>query len=168
VLSLQTTIDRSKTHYPTPIAEKQSVDCGLSLQLAARETMCSFRQESWGLKKRAASAAHVGSLPREVSTNRCAERSAFQMRHSTGAAELRPARFYEAVPKRSFSYPYGGSYLFGTYYARRLLGSPYVGSYYGSYYGPYYANLYDPYYINYYDPFLYPSSGCAGRIRPCR
>jgi hypothetical protein len=86
----------------------------------------------------------------------------------TGAAELRPARFYEAVPKRSFSYPYGGSYLFGTYYARRLLGSPYVGSYYGSYYGPYYTNLYDPYYINYYDPFLYPSSGCAGRIRPCR
>jgi hypothetical protein len=90
VLSLQTTIDRSKTHYPTPIAEKQSVDCGLSLQLAARETMCSFRQELWGLKKRAASAAST-----EVSTlgmqqirrlqsrahRRYSERSAFQMRH---------------------------------------------------------------------------------------
>ena len=90
MLSLPTTNDRSKTHYPTPIAEKQSVDCGLSLQLAAREAMCSFRQESWGSKKRAASAAST-----EVSTlgmqqirrvqsrahRRCAERSAFQMLH---------------------------------------------------------------------------------------
>ena len=63
----------------------------------------------------------------------------------TEAAELHPARVYEVVPKRSFNYPYGGSYLFGTYYARASWGSPYVGFYYGSYYGPYYANLYDPY-----------------------
>jgi hypothetical protein len=88
--------------------------------------------------------------------------------HQIQAAELHPARVYQAVPKRSFNYPYGGSYLYGTYYARRLLGSPYVGFYYGNYYGPYYANLYDPYYTNYYDPFLYRSDGCLGRVRACR
>jgi hypothetical protein len=85
----------------------------------------------------------------------------------TEAAELRSARVYHG-PKRSFNYPYGGSHLYGTYSARRQLGVPYVGFYYGDYYGPYYANLYDPYPYNYYDPFLYSSGvGCVGHLRPC-
>jgi hypothetical protein len=87
----------------------------------------------------------------------------------TNAAELRATRAYHVGPKRSLNYPYGGSYLYGTYSARRQLGVPYIGSYYGNYYGPYYANLYDPYPYNYYDPFLYSSGvgGCIDHLRAC-
>jgi hypothetical protein len=86
----------------------------------------------------------------------------------TEAAELRATRVYRVSPKRSLNYPYGGSYLYGTYSARRELGVPYVGFYYGNYYGPYYANLYDPVPFNYYDPFLYSSGvgGCVDHLRP--
>jgi hypothetical protein len=86
------------------------------------------------------------------------------------AAELRAARPYYVGPKRSFLYPYGGSYLYGTYSARRQLGVPYVSPYYGNYYGPYYANLYDPYPFNYYDPFLNRPGvgGCVDHLRPCQ
>jgi hypothetical protein len=58
------------------------------------------------------------------------------------AAEL--YRGHKKFVKRSFDYPYGGSYLIGNYYASRSLGSPYVGKYFGNYYGPY-SDYYSPY-----------------------
>jgi hypothetical protein len=87
----------------------------------------------------------------------------------TAAAELYVRSAYKAVPARLFSYPYGGTFL-RVDYARRRLGYPYVGLYYGNYYAPDYAYSYAPPYWNYYDPF-YPkfygySSGCY-RSRPC-
>lgn len=87
----------------------------------------------------------------------------------TEAAELRGSRVYHVGPKRSLNYPYGGSYLYGMYSARRQLGVPYANPYYGNYYGPYYANLYDPVPFNYYDPFLNRPGvgGCVGQLRPC-
>jgi hypothetical protein len=85
----------------------------------------------------------------------------------TEAAELRAGRVYHVGPKRSLNYPYGGTYLYGMHSARRQLGVPYVGFYYGNYYGPYYANLYDPVPFNYYDPFLNrPGVGGCG-APPC-
>ena len=87
----------------------------------------------------------------------------------TEAAELRGSRVYHVGPKRLLNYPYGGSYLYGVYSARRQLGVPYANPYYGNYYGPYYANLYDPVPFNYYDPFLNRPGvgGCVGQLRPC-
>jgi hypothetical protein len=61
------------------------------------------------------------------------------------SAELYAPRVHKKIIlKRSFDYPYGGSYLIGTYYARHSLGSPYVGVYFGDYYPPYHD--YYPYY----------------------
>jgi hypothetical protein len=87
----------------------------------------------------------------------------------TNAAELRATRAYHLGPKRSLNYPYGDSYLYGIYSARRQLGVPYANFYYGNYYGPYYANLYDPVPFNYYDPFLNRPNigGCVDYRRPC-
>jgi hypothetical protein len=53
---------------------------------------------------------------------------------------------YKAGPDRSFSYPYGGSYLKR---AKRSFGNPYVNPYYGSYYASQYYydwNYPSPYY----------------------
>jgi hypothetical protein len=55
---------------------------------------------------------------------------------------------YKAVPDRSFSYPYGGSYLKR---AKRSFGNPYVNPYYGSYY----ASTYDYDYWNYHSPYYW-------------
>jgi hypothetical protein len=87
----------------------------------------------------------------------------------TEAAELYVRSAYKAMPARLLSYPYGGTYL-RVDYARRRLGYPYTGFYYGNYYAPDYAYSYAPPYWNYYDPF-YPSyygysSNCY-RSRPC-
>jgi hypothetical protein len=87
----------------------------------------------------------------------------------TEAAELYVRSAYKAMPARLLSYPYGGTYL-RVDYARRTLGYPYTGFYYGNYYAPDYAYSYAPPYWNYYDPF-YPSyygysSNCY-RSRPC-
>jgi hypothetical protein len=87
----------------------------------------------------------------------------------TKAAELYVPSAYKAMPARSFSYPYGGTYL-RVDYARRRFGYPYVGFYYGNYYAPDYAYSYAPPYWNYYDPF-YPSyygySSSCYRSRRC-
>lgn len=82
----------------------------------------------------------------------------------TEAAELYVPSAYKAMPARLFSYPYGGTYL-RVDLAKRRLGYPYVGSYYGNYYAPTYAYSYAPAYWNYYDPFYQDyygsySSGC--------
>ena len=88
----------------------------------------------------------------------------------TEAAEVYAPGAYKAMPSRLFSYPYGGTYL-RVDLAKRRLGYPYVGSYYGNYYAPTYAYSYAPAYWNYYDPFYrdyYGSnrSGCY-RARRC-
>jgi len=80
------------------------------------------------------------------------------------AAELYTPRPYKAVREHLFSYPYGGTYL-RVDLAKRRLGYPYVGFYYGNYYAPTYAYSYAPPYWNYYDPFYRDyysgySSGC--------
>ena len=54
---------------------------------------------------------------------------------------------YKAAPDRSFSYPYGGSYLRR---AKRSFGNPYVNPYYGSYYA---SQYYD--YWNYHSPYYW-------------
>jgi hypothetical protein len=61
------------------------------------------------------------------------------------AAERYIPGVYKSVPERSFSFPYGGSYLKR---AKRAFGNPYVNPYYGSYYAPqyYYGNYRSPYY----------------------
>ena len=64
------------------------------------------------------------------------------------AAEQYVSRVYKAVPDRSFSYPYGGSYLRR---AKRSFGNPYVNPYYGSYYVSQY--YYD--YWNYHSPYYW-------------
>jgi hypothetical protein len=51
------------------------------------------------------------------------------------------------VPDRSFSYPYGGSYLRR---AKRSFGNPYVNPYYGSYYA---SQYYD--YWSYHSPYYW-------------
>jgi hypothetical protein len=81
------------------------------------------------------------------------------------AAELNAPRAYKAIRERLFSYPYGGTYL-RVDLAKRRLGYPYVGFYYGNYYAPTYAYSYGPAYWNYYDPFYRDyysgySSGCV-------
>src|SRR2546423_2272559 len=54
---------------------------------------------------------------------------------------------YKAGPERLFSYPYGGTHL-RVDYAKRRVGSPYVGFYYCSYYAPrYYYGYRSPYYL---------------------
>ena len=88
----------------------------------------------------------------------------------TEAAELYVPSAYKAMPARLFSYPYGGTYL-RVDLAKRRLGYPYVGSYYGNYYAPTYAYSYAPAYWNYYDPFYRDyygsySNGCY-RTRRC-
>jgi hypothetical protein len=67
------------------------------------------------------------------------------------AAEVYSPRAYKA-PAHLFSYPYGGTYL-RVDLAKRRLGYPYTGFYYGNYYGPAYAYTHAPAYWNYYDPF---------------
>jgi hypothetical protein len=86
------------------------------------------------------------------------------------AAELYVPRAYKARPAHLFSYPYGGTYL-RVDLARRRLGYPYVGYYYGNYYAPTYAYSYAPAHWNYYDPFYrdyssgcYPSRRCPGSL----
>jgi hypothetical protein len=86
------------------------------------------------------------------------------------AAELYVPRAYKARPAHLFSYPYGGTYL-RVDLAKRRLGYPYVGYYYGNYYAPTYAYSYAPAYWNYYDPFYrdyssgcYPSRRCPGSL----
>ena len=86
------------------------------------------------------------------------------------AAELYAPRPYKVVREHLFSYPYGGTYL-RVDLARRRLGYPYVGYYYGNYYAPTYAYSYAPAYWNYYDPFYrdyssgcYPSRRCPGSL----
>lgn len=77
------------------------------------------------------------------------------------AAELYTPRGHKRSVKRSFDYPYGGSYLIGNYYASRSLGSPYVGKYFGNYYGPY---------TDYYSPYggaFYTFAPCIKRAWPC-
>jgi hypothetical protein len=80
------------------------------------------------------------------------------------AAEQYIPRPYKATPAYLFSYPYGGTYL-RVDLAKRRLGYPYVGFYYGNYYAPTYAYSHAPAYWNYYDPFYRDhyagsSSGC--------
>jgi hypothetical protein len=86
------------------------------------------------------------------------------------AAELYAPRPYKVVREHLFSYPYGGTYL-RVDLAKRRLGYPYVGYYYGNYYAPTYAYSYAPAYWNYYDPFYrdyssgcYPSRRCPGSL----
>jgi hypothetical protein len=64
------------------------------------------------------------------------------------AAELYVPRAYKARPAHLFSYPYGGDYL-RVDLARRRLGYPYVGFYYGNYYARASAYSYAPGYWNY-------------------
>lgn len=89
-------------------------------------------------------------------------------------AELYVPGAQKAMQPRLFSYPYGGTYL-RVDLAKRRLGYPYVGVYYGNYYAPDYAYLYAPPYWNYYDPFYrdyyagyrsgcYRSRRCAGSM----
>jgi peptidoglycan/xylan/chitin deacetylase (PgdA/CDA1 family) len=61
----------------------------------------------------------------------------------TEAAELYVRSAYKVMPARLLSYPYGGTYL-RVDYARRRLGYPYTGFYYGNYYAPDYAYSYAP------------------------
>jgi hypothetical protein len=88
----------------------------------------------------------------------------------TEAAELYIPSVHKAMPAHLFSYPYGGTYL-RVDLAKRRLGYPYVGFYYGNYYAPTYAYSHAPAYWNYYDPFYrdyyggyrsgcYPSRRC--------
>src|SRR5262245_33642995 len=63
----------------------------------------------------------------------------------TEGAELYVPRAYNIVTFRSLVYPYGGSYLIGDYYARRSVGYPYVGFYYGNYYAAYPNTYYGGY-----------------------
>jgi hypothetical protein len=90
------------------------------------------------------------------------------------AAELYVPGAQKAMQPRLFSYPYGGTYL-RVDLAKRRLGYPYVGFYYGNYYAPDYAYLSAPPYWNYYDPFYrdyyagyrsgcYRSRRCAGSM----
>jgi hypothetical protein len=87
-----------------------------------------------------------------------------------GAAELYAPRTYKAMPPRLLSYPYGGTYL-RVDLAKRRLGYPYIGFYYGNYYSAASAYSYAPSYWNYYDPFYQDyyggyRSGCY-RSRRC-
>jgi hypothetical protein len=82
----------------------------------------------------------------------------------TEAAELYAPRAHKAKTGRLLSYPYGGTYL-RVDLAKRRVGYPYVGIYYGNYYAPTYtyAESYAPAYWNYYDPFLLDNYGGYGR-----
>jgi hypothetical protein len=73
------------------------------------------------------------------------------------AADLYTPGVHKRLPKHSLNYPYGGSYLIGTYYARHSLGSPYVGVYFGNYYPPYYD----------YYPRYSSASPCLKRTWAC-
>ena len=73
------------------------------------------------------------------------------------AADLYTPSVHKRFPKHSLNYPYGGSYLIGTYYSRHSLGSPYVGVYFGNYYPPYYD----------YYPRYSSASPCLKRTWAC-
>ena len=82
------------------------------------------------------------------------------------AAELLLHPFHKARVGHLLSYPYGGTYL-RVDLAKRTVGYPYIGSYYGNYYAPTYtySELYAPPYWNYYDPFSRRASGCYSSRR---
>ena len=93
---------------------------------------------------------------------------------SAKAAELPPrVHVHKARVGHLLSYPYGGTYL-RVDLAKRTVGYPYTGIYYGNYYAPTYtySELYAPPYWNYYDPFYQDSysrrSGCYSSRRCSR
>ena len=81
------------------------------------------------------------------------------------AADLYTPGVYKALPKRSLSYPYGGTYL-DISYAKRSYGYPYVGFYYGNYYAAYYGNYYGGY--SGYSSYSDRQNPCFDRVRGCR
>jgi hypothetical protein len=76
----------------------------------------------------------------------------------TEAAELYAPRVHKAKTGRLLSYPYGATYLTDDI-AKRRVGYPYTGIYYGDYYAP----TYDPFLLDNYGGY---GSGCYS-LRRC-